>query len=450
MPFGYRRKSKMFVQSVLIVLLFHTTAWAYSACRDFGPTPPTDDAFYTPPDDFEATALGSILRQRTVPFPIANDGHPLDLNGSYQILYHTTDTFGNATATVTTLLVPHNADNSKLLSYQVAEDSAYLNCAPSYGLQLNSKPGASGGGEILFIEAALQQGWFVAIPDHEGPKAAFLANIRGGQAVLDGIRAVHSSGSFTGIATDPRTVMWGYSGGSMVTGFAAELQPSYAPQLDLAGAALGGTVPNISSNLPLINKSLFAGLFPPGVLGLSHEYPEFAAALDNFLVPEKRDEFKVAENQCTVDNVKTFVGQDMMSYFVDLPSVITKFRPIFDANTMGQHAPQVPLYVYKGIQDGISSITDTDKLVQSYCDSGSSVTYKRDILANHLSMTFVGAPDALIFLKERLDGRDAKQSACVVQNVISSLTDPSTFQVLGEALIQGLLDKLEDLVGPGQ
>lgn len=70
-----------------------------------------------------------------MPSPIVDLAHILNLNASHQVLYRTTDTFGNATATVTTLLVPYNADTTKLLSYQVAEDAACVNCAPSYALQ---------------------------------------------------------------------------------------------------------------------------------------------------------------------------------------------------------------------------------------------------------------------------------------------------------------------------
>ncbi len=34
--------------------------------------------------------------------------------------------------------------------------------------------------------------------------------------------------------------MAGYSGGGMATAFAAALAPSYAPELDIVGAAAGG------------------------------------------------------------------------------------------------------------------------------------------------------------------------------------------------------------------
>jgi hypothetical protein len=81
---------------------------------------------------------------------------------------------------------------------------------------------------------------------------------------LDSIRAVLNSGNFTSISPKPITTFFGYSGGAVASGWvsrsslfrfdnpkltgrqATELQPSYAPELDIAGAAIGGIFPNNS------------------------------------------------------------------------------------------------------------------------------------------------------------------------------------------------------------
>lgn len=133
--------------------------------------PPTEDDFYTVPLDIDNSPPGTILKHRIPPAPIAAFGlDPVNLQGSYQILYRTNDNFGNATATVATILIPHNADYSKVLSYQVAQDSSFRNCAPSYALQLASASGGPFGtlvtqAELLLIEAALERGWVLIVPD---------------------------------------------------------------------------------------------------------------------------------------------------------------------------------------------------------------------------------------------------------------------------------------------
>ena len=94
--------------------LLRKAAWASPLVRRLGPVIPSQDAFYSPPEGYGMTAPGTILRERPEPFPIAAFGNSISLYASHQLLYRTTDSFGNATATVTTLLVLHDADNSKL------------------------------------------------------------------------------------------------------------------------------------------------------------------------------------------------------------------------------------------------------------------------------------------------------------------------------------------------
>lgn len=54
--------------------------------------------------------------------------------------------------------------------------------------------------------------------------------------------------------------MWGYSGGSLASGWAAGLQPNYAPELggNLLGAALGGFVTNITATAEATDGTVFA------------------------------------------------------------------------------------------------------------------------------------------------------------------------------------------------
>lgn len=170
---------------------------------------PTDDAFYSVPLNVHDYAPGGIIRVRKPPAPIAALGlAPANIEDAWQILYRTNDNLDNATAAVLTVLILHKDDLSKLLSYQVAEDAAYANCAPSYAFQLNSATSGFLGtiitqAELLLIEAALARGWVVIVPDHEGPSGAFLANELAGQATLDGVRAALNSANTTGIAKDP-------------------------------------------------------------------------------------------------------------------------------------------------------------------------------------------------------------------------------------------------------
>lgn len=418
------------------------------------PILPSSDPFYNVPDGISKLDPGTIIEYRTPPFPIAAFGlAPVNLQATHQILYRTTDSLGNATATVLTVLVPHNADYSKVLSYQVAEDAATTNCAPSYALQLNSATGPLHGtavtqAELLLMVAALEQGWIVIAPDYEGPKSAFLSNKLAGHATLDGIRAAINSGSFTGISKKPRVTMWGYSGGSLATNWAAELHPTYAPELEIAGAAVGGTVPNLTSVVTAVNGGAFAGLVPIGVLGLAAQYPEFAEAVKKHLKSESAEKFQMPLKQCLVANAATFLFEDVLSMFDD-PNIIytDPIARILEENALGKATPKIPFYWYHSVLDQVSPVKDTDALVGKYCDAGVSIKYERDIASEHGSHGVTGAPKALSWLKEVMDGK-TPQKECTKNTVLASLLDPASVEILPKFILDALLDLLGKPVGP--
>ena len=90
-------------------------------------------------------------------------------------------------------------------------------------------------------------GWIVSSPDYEGPGSSFSAGRLSGHGVLDGLRAALNFGSTLGLSSGVKVAGFGYSGGAIATGWAAALQPSYAPELTskLVGWSYGGTPANI-------------------------------------------------------------------------------------------------------------------------------------------------------------------------------------------------------------
>lgn len=418
------------------------------------PALPSDDAFYALPGNLDTFAPGAIIRHRPPPNPIAAFGLlPVNLQASHQILYRTTDSLGNATATVLTVLVPHNADYSKVLSYQVAEDAANINCAPSYAFQLEHADPDMGTmvteAELLLVEAGLEQGWVVISPDFLGPNGAFLANELSGKATLDGIRAALNSAPFTGISTSPTITMWGYSGGSVASMWAAELQPSYAPELKIAGAAVGGVVPNITTVVTEINGQADAGLIPAGVIGLANQYPDLGPIIDQHLLPQYRDSFYKAKSQCFGADTSDYANQDIIGMFDDRSLVYTNPTAvrILAENALGKHTPKIPMFVYKSLKDEISPIAETDALVAKYCSGGTIVQYQRDQESNHPTLAIIAAPKALSWLVDRMNGVKF-QSSCSTKTVFSSLLDLDALKFLPKVLWDALLDILGKPVGP--
>lgn len=103
------------------------------------PALPTDDSFYYTPANISSYQPGDIIASRLVSTNLNGilgvSVTDISLAAAYQFLYRTTDGLKNPIATVTTILVPHDAQTGKLLAYQTAYDSANINCSPSYSLQ---------------------------------------------------------------------------------------------------------------------------------------------------------------------------------------------------------------------------------------------------------------------------------------------------------------------------
>lgn len=366
------------------------------------PIPPTQDAFYTAPEGFEVAFPGDILRMREAP---GNLTALLGANCSaaYNILYRTRNSQYKPDWAVTTVLVPTNPapgaggnyTTVALLSYQIPYDSAFLDASPSYALY-----GTDAASSRQDISTGLSYGWFVNVPDYEGPLASFTAGVQSGHATIDSVRAVFNasaSGHFGGghrhqqqqqqhhhhghNSSDVRFALWGYSGGALASEWAAELQVQYAPELTsaFAGAALGGLTPNVTSVLLSVNGGVEAGLIPPSVLGASSQFPETRAFLVSRLKtegPRNATGFLAAQNYTLGEAIIAYAFQDIGDYFLggldDLLGPVPRMLSQRDG-IMGYHGvPQVPLYVYKAIDDEVSVVNDTDTLVERYCNSKST------------------------------------------------------------------------------
>ncbi|KAJ5751772.1 hypothetical protein N7520_008689 [Penicillium odoratum] len=226
---------------------------------------------------------------------------------------------GGAVASVVTLFEPHNSDPTNLLDYQTYYDSSNVDCSPSYTRQTDSDDLSASNAslDIPFIGTALNLGWWVYTTDYEGLKAQYTAGLQSGQAVLDSTRAVLHAGPSLGLSHNSRYVLWGYSGGALAACWTAELQPSYAPDLQFAGIAVGGTVPNIDSVLRTINNGSSAGLAFSGIYGQARAYPDMTGWLEGSLLEGRREDFFSIASGCSARVLELGEGMDLYSHFKD-------------------------------------------------------------------------------------------------------------------------------------
>ena len=155
--------------------------------------PPSQDPFYTPPLGYKRANAGAILRSRAIHY----NGTVDNVESVHQLLYRTVDVLGNKIATVATILQPRKANASRVVSFQEYEDAPWIDCAPSYAdIQLNSNAMTN-----IYLSALMNKGYYVVLPDFQGPDSAYLCGGTSGLGVLDGIRATLTSGNLTGVKT---------------------------------------------------------------------------------------------------------------------------------------------------------------------------------------------------------------------------------------------------------
>ncbi|KAL7807292.1 putative secretory lipase [Trichoderma gracile] len=403
--------------------------------RENNSLPPSQDPFYAVPENISAFSPGEIINYREPPARISAFGWtPSHIHKAYQILYRTTDSHHDATSGVLTALIPPDADYDKILSLQMAEDAATIDCGPSYTMQVSSQSNPMTASnttalQLLFAEAALAQKWIVIVPDHEGPKGSFTASKVTGHTVLDGIRAAKQSNHITGIESSAKIGLWGYSGGAAATQIAIAMQGAYAPELEIAGVAMGGLSSLAeASDIFGINKGQSAGLIPSAMLGLATQHPDLQKAIDEALEPQFRDLFYSPMHQCLQAITVLFFHQDVLGMFRNgsISGVTAELVKAWKKeNNFPQSKIKAPLYIYQSILDHLSDITRIDAEVRDYCDQGVSVHYERASAPNlnHVKYGIVGVYKAISWMQDRLDGREAARE-CVTLTDTTSTLDP--------------------------
>uniref|UniRef100_A0A8H7K724 LIP-domain-containing protein n=1 Tax=Bionectria ochroleuca TaxID=29856 RepID=A0A8H7K724_BIOOC len=418
------------------------------------PLLPSNDPFYmSEPADLSAYSLGDLIRIRVAP---GNLSAMFNASAVYNIVYRTEDSLGHPLWSFSTVFSPLNpysstptsnhsqygassrAEGTAFLSYQLPYNTPNVDCSVSVLMYDPTQTATLGD-----VTAALQRGWFVSVPDFEGPFAASTAGGLEGKVILDGVRAVYSLAALDGSqlegleplgldAAHASFSLWGYSGGAISSGWAGEMQPYYAPDLQpyFAGLVIGGMPPGFVATADLLDGTSSAGLLPNALLGLTQQFPAAREFLVSSLKQEKAQDFLAALNMSALQAFVAFYNQSIFDYFINgrddftHPILTSLYDGHYDLRLKG--VPSVPVFAYKAIGDQFSSIQLSDQLITEYCDGGAVVLYERNTVGEHISELQNGHSRSLDWLDSLFNGTHAEiygTSACVVKNV--TVVDPT-------------------------
>lgn len=443
----------------LEIILFVSTL--FSSVRAAPPKvlKPSEDSFYEPPDGYEKEQPGTILRIRKSPHKLRSIYLPIEVKNAWQLLVRTTNSLGEPYAIVTTVIEPFNADPTKLVSYQVAEDSSQPDCAPSYSFQYGADMNTIvAQAEMYLMQVALSKGWFVVTPDYEGPLATFTAGKQSGMGTLDSIRATLNIRNITGMSSDVKIALWGYSGGTIPSGWAASLQPSYAPELKkhLIGVAVGGFVSNITATAVSVDGTLFAGLTASAVTGLAGLYPDFNRTLREGTFKHKLPKLLMVRDMCLVSTILLYSYERFFTgpqrYFRDGLKVLQDpyIQKVLSENTLTFNKsaiPDIPVFVFHGTNDTIVPFVGAQEAYDVWCEGGvGSFEFAVD-KEGHLSEIFHGSPAAIAWLENRFAGK-APVKGCKRTERDSNLAYPGVDEALVSFLQAAYKSIFQKDVGP--
>lgn len=336
---------------------------------------PADDPFYRGPTGWKEQKPGAILRWREIN---VNNGA---VANEYQLLFRSSSQNNTPIAAITTVFVPPGANKAQLVATARFDNTLNVKCAPSWGFTNGS----------VIDGNFLGQKYIVTSPDHLGPNQAMGAYILSGRIQLDAARATLAFKPI-GWSKNAKVVLHGYSGGAGTCGWAASQAHVYAPELNVVGAAFGGTPADVYTLGKLLDGGLFAGLGFSAAFGLSHAYKAVDTEFDKVLTPLAKEGKAAAEQGCLVESFTRFIGQKLLStqyntvgdQLFDQKAI----KPILDSLTLGSNKnllPKMPVFMFHGMVDQIIPIKAVDPIADSLGKQGVDMVYLRTALAEHFA-----------------------------------------------------------------
>src|SRR6266540_2100772 len=237
-----------------------------------------------------ATAPGDVVSARQI------DAPGFWYAKVWQIKYLSTDTHDNVITVSGTVVVPtsgYSGGNRPIVGYAPGTHGMGDQCAPSAHLEAGDDQ--EGG----LIHQYGWRGFAVAITDYQGLGTpgdhAYMVAGAAGHALLDIVRAAQRL-TDAGLSKNAPVALVGYSQGGHGASWGAQLAAGYAPELNVKGAAAGGTPANLRQVADYnAGKSNFGLVLAAGI-GMDTAYPELD--LESYLNDAGRAGIDVLRTSC--------------------------------------------------------------------------------------------------------------------------------------------------------
>ncbi|MFI5822424.1 alpha/beta fold hydrolase [Streptomyces rishiriensis] len=393
-----------------------------------GVTIPT---FYNPPASLP-TADGALVRSEPLALALSLPGVDGPLPGTAtRLMYKSTDSAGRPMAVTGAYIEPSARWRGRGARPLVAVAPGTMGqgdqCAASLGLEhplvINGQTLAVGY-EDLAVYRLLARGVAVVVTDYTGLGSTdrlhtYVNRVDEAHAVLDAVRAARALDG-TSLTAGSRVALFGYSQGGGATAAAAELQPSYAPDVVLAGTYAGAPPADLVAVTKAIDGSDLAGALGWSVNGFLESDPALKPIAEAHLNAAGRAALKDLSTMCVGDALLAYNSARSTAWTTDGRSIsdVVASEPALKAfladQRIGTREPASPVRVATGTADDLVPHAQARALAVAWCAKGADVTYKPVILPgvgrsliNHVTPLLVDQGEAISWLADRLDGEPA-------------------------------------------
>jgi pimeloyl-ACP methyl ester carboxylesterase len=319
---------------------------------------------------------------------------------AWRVLYRSTSATGEPTAVSGMVLVPRGkARVRSLVGYAIGTHGIGDAAAPSRLLPRGME------WEAGLMAMALARGWALAITDYQGLGTpgdhTYMVGRALGPNVLDAMRAARQLVPDE-LPDDGPAAIIGYSEGGFAAAWAAQLQPTYAPDVPLRAVVAGAAAADVEVAGPSLDGTFFSFFMAYGGIGYAAAYPELD--LDSYLTPMARARIG-ALRESTVLQAMLFGPRYMSASQLTDPNVLEmpEWRTRLRENRLGSIPPAAPVLLHHARRDQIVSFEQSVNLRSDWQGLGADVRlYVTRGGVDHISGAVAGTPVALDWVARRL------------------------------------------------
>ncbi|MFD3561521.1 alpha/beta fold hydrolase [Streptomyces sp. NPDC058686] len=329
--------------------------------------------------------------------------------GVHRIMYSTTDRSGKTIAVTGTVLNPRSSlyGQRPIVAFAPGTQGLADKCAPSRQLAEGTEY------EALPIKKLLDQGYAVVVTDYQGLGTpgvhTYMDREAQGRAVLDSVRAAQRLDAVD-LPDDGPAALYGYSQGGGATASAAELAPTYAPELKIKGAVVGAPPADMSKVADSMDGSAYGAFFNYALSGLATSY---GIDVNPYLTAHgKRVTNDLRDNLCTTQALAKYPFLNSRFLTVDGRPLTERLKrapwdTIVAEQQLGKRKPAVPVLLSHSALDDVVPQQVGKNLAADWCRQGVTVRFAGNHIPGHIAATTGTSSEGVPWLADRFAGRTA-------------------------------------------